>query len=83
MFPIADSQSQIIGFTGRIFEKVKGKTVHEDAGKYINTPNTVLYDKSLALYGLDKSRTYIRNEGCILLEGTMDVIMSCQAGVKM
>ncbi|MEK7565279.1 MAG: DNA primase [Patescibacteria group bacterium] len=82
MFPIADSQSQIIGFTGRIFEKVKGKTVHEDAGKYINTPNTVLYDKSLALYGLDKSRTYIRNEGCILLEGTMDVIMSCQAGVK-
>ncbi|MDP3799919.1 MAG: DNA primase [bacterium] len=82
MFPIADSQGQVIGFTGRIFEKIKGKTVHEDAGKYVNTPSTILYDKSQALYGLDKSRTYIRNEGCILLEGTMDVLMSHQAGIK-
>lgn len=82
MFPIADAQSKVVGFTGRVFEKIKGQTVHEDAGKYINTPSTVLYDKSNTLYGLDKSRTSIRNEGCILLEGTLDVIMSHQAGVK-
>ncbi len=82
MFPIADSQGRVIGFTGRIFEKVKSQTVREDAGKYVNTPGTILYDKSSALYGLDKSRTTIRNEGCILLEGTLDVIMSHQAGVK-
>ena len=82
MFPIADSQGQTVGFTGRVFEKIKGETVHADAGKYVNTPSTVLYDKSSVLYGLDKSRNAIRNESCILLEGTLDVIMSHQAGVK-
>lgn len=82
MFPIADGQGQVVGFTGRIFDKVKGKTVHEDAGKYVNTPNTLLYDKSQVLYGLDKARGTIRNAGCILVEGTLDVLMSHQAGVK-
>ncbi|MBI2454467.1 MAG: DNA primase [Parcubacteria group bacterium] len=82
MFPIADSQGQVVGFTGRVFDKVKGKTVHADAGKYVNTPNTVLYDKSQVLYGLDKARSVIRSEGCILVEGTLDVVMSHQAGVS-
>ena len=82
MFPIADSQGQVIGFTGRVFERVIGKTVHADAGKYVNTPNTLLYDKSQALYGLDKARSVIRSEGCILVEGTLDVVMSHQAGIN-
>lgn len=83
MFPICDSQGQVIGFSGRIFDKVKGRTVHEDAGKYINTPNTLLYNKSLALYGLDKAKSAIRDSGnCILVEGNLDVVMSHQAGVE-
>ncbi|MBI4118690.1 MAG: toprim domain-containing protein [Parcubacteria group bacterium] len=82
MFPITTSQSQVVGFTGRIFEKIKSQTVHADAGKYVNTPGTILYDKSQLLYGLDKAKTYFRDAGCILVEGTLDVIMSHQAGVK-
>jgi DNA primase len=83
MFPICDSQGQVVGFSGRIFDKVKGKTVHPDAGKYINTPNTLLYNKSLALYGIDKAKSAIRDSGsCILVEGNLDVVMSHQAGVK-
>jgi len=83
MFPICDSQGQVVGFSGRIFDKVKGKTVHPEAGKYINTPNTLLYNKSLALYGIDKAKSAIRDLGsCILVEGNLDVVMSHQAGVK-
>ncbi len=83
MFPINDANAQVIGFSGRLFDKIKGKTVHEDAGKYINTPNTVLYDKSQALYGLDKAKLAMRqSNGCVLVEGNLDVVMSHQAGVK-
>lgn len=83
MFPICDSQGQVIGFSGRIFDKVKGKTVHAEAGKYVNTPNTVIYNKSMVLYGIDKAKSAIRDSGsCILVEGNLDVIMSHQAGVK-
>ena len=83
MFPICDSQGHVVGFSGRIFDKVKGKTVHPEAGKYINTPNTLLYNKSLALYGIDKAKSAIRDSAsCILVEGNLDVVMSHQAGVK-
>ena len=83
MFPIGDSQGQVVGFSGRIFDKVKGKTVHPEAGKYINTPNTLIYNKSLALYGIDRAKSAIRDSGsCILVEGNLDVVMSHQAGVK-
>ncbi|HDH04083.1 MAG TPA: toprim domain-containing protein, partial [Candidatus Campbellbacteria bacterium] len=48
---------------------------------YINTPQTILYDKSRILYGFDKARIEIRKKDfCVLVEGQMDVIMSHQAG---
>ncbi|MBI4708591.1 MAG: DNA primase [Candidatus Portnoybacteria bacterium] len=78
MFPIFDIQGQIVGFAGRIFGK-------EDvnAGKYINTPQTILYDKSRLLYGLNFAKMDLRQKNsCILVEGNLDVIMSHQAGVK-
>ena len=83
MFPISDVQGQVIGFSGRLFDKIKAHTVHADAGKYINTPNTALYDKSRSLYGLDKARAALRQSGsCVLVEGNLDVVLSHQAEVE-
>lgn len=77
MFPIFDLNSQVIGFTGRIFGENK------DEAKYLNTPNTLLYDKSKALYGMNKAKMEIRkNDACVLVEGNVDCIMSHQSGVK-
>lgn len=80
MFPISDINSQIAGFTGRVFEEVTGEV---ETGKYVNTPQTLIYDKSRILYGLDKAKIDIRkNDRTIMVEGNMDAIMSYQAGVK-
>ena len=51
--------------------------------KYINTPQTAIYDKSKILYGLDKARVDIRtNDRCLVVEGNMDVVMSHQVGAN-
>lgn len=79
MFPINNSAGQTVGFSGRIF----GEETETTGGKYINTPQTVLYDKSKILFAFDKAKTEIRkNDACVLVEGNMDAIMSHQAGVK-
>lgn len=76
IFPICDFNGQPIGFTGRVFNS-------DDEAKYLNTPNTLLYDKSRALYGLDKAKIEIRkNDSCVLVEGNVDCIMSHQSGIK-
>jgi len=73
-FPIFDLNSQVVGFSGRVFKS-------PDTAKYVNTPNTLLYDKSRILYGLDKAKVEIRKKDlCILVEGNTDVIMSHQTG---
>ncbi|HPD19743.1 MAG TPA: DNA primase [Candidatus Pacearchaeota archaeon] len=78
MFPITGFNSEIIGFTGRIFDRSE-----KDEAKYLNTPATLLYDKSRALYGIDKARLEIRKKDfCVLVEGNVDCIMSHQAGVE-
>ena len=76
MFPIFDLNSSVIGFTGRVFNS-------DDEAKYLNTPNTLLYDKSRALYGMDKAKMEIRQKDfCVLVEGNVDCIMSHQAGIS-
>jgi len=73
IFPIFDLNSQLIGFSGRVFKS-------PDTAKYVNTPATLLYDKSRVLYGLDKAKITIRKKDlCILVEGNTDVIMTHQA----
>ncbi len=77
IFPITDSSGRVIAFTGRIL-KDDGKSA-----KYLNSPDTPLYDKSMVLYGLDKAKSEIRRMGySIFVEGQMDLIMSHQAGIK-
>lgn len=76
MFPVFNLSSQVIGFGGRTLKK-------EETAKYVNSPATLLYDKSKTLYGLNKAAMDIRKkEGCILVEGYMDVIMASQAGFE-
>ncbi|HEX7724823.1 MAG TPA: DNA primase [Candidatus Paceibacterota bacterium] len=79
MFPIADTSGRVIAFTGRILPKLDdGK-----AAKYLNSPDTPIFDKSAVLFGLDKAKNAIRLSGySILVEGQMDLIMSHQAGIK-
>lgn len=77
MFPIFDGSGRVIGFSGRIFNK------ETNEGKYINTPNTLLFDKSRVLYLWDRAKNEIRqSDACILVEGQMDALMSHQAGVR-
>jgi len=77
MFPVFDLHSQIIGFGGRTLKKNKS------IGKYINIPNTLLYDKSRILYGLDKAKVELRKkDSCVLVEGYVDVIMAHQSDIK-
>lgn len=86
MFPIANSSGEIIGFGGRIFDAGSGPSfakASEGVAKYINSPQSLIYDKSRVLYGFDKAKTEIRkNNFALVVEGYMDLIMSHQAGVK-
>lgn len=90
MFPITDASGQVIGFGGRVFaspsealaKEGTGKTIG-DAAKYINTPATLIYDKSRVLYGFHRAKQEIRSKNqAVMVEGYMDCIMSYQAGVK-
>ncbi len=77
MFPLKDGSARVVGFSGRIFGPEK-----EGVGKYVNTPQTDLYDKSKVLYGFDRAKMDLRSkDSCVLVEGQMDVLMSHQAGV--
>ena len=79
MFPVCDINGQVVGFSGRINPFIKDA----ETAKYINTPQTLIYDKSRVLFGLSQAKTEIRkNSACILVEGNMDAIMSHQGGTK-
>lgn len=81
MFPIFDINGKVVGFSGRIFGEAKEGV--EAGGKYVNTPETLIYKKGYLLYGLDMAKMEIKkNDFCVLVEGQMDLIMSHQAGVK-
>src|SRR3989344_1553401 len=78
MFPIIDRNGMVLGFSGRIF----GREAGDYDPKYLNTPETPLFDKSRTLFGLNHARLAIREaNAAVLVEGQMDCVMSYQAGV--
>lgn len=77
MIPLMDPQGQVIGFTGRLLEDLP------NAPKYLNTPQTPLYDKSRHVFGLHLAKEAIRRSGfAVIVEGNMDVVASHQVGVN-
>lgn len=78
VFPLMDHRGNIVGFSGRLLPWDKRET-----GKYINSPETPIYHKSSVLYGLDKTRVFIKKKRtAIIVEGELDAISSYQAGIK-
>jgi DNA primase len=74
IFPIFDARKQVIGFGGR--------TLDDATPKYLNSPETVLFNKSSILYGIDVAKNAIRKQHrVILMEGYTDVIMAHQHGI--
>ena len=74
--PLMDVSGRVIGFTARIIEK------DENSPKYLNTPETLLYNKGRHIFGLSQAKDAIRrSEFVVVVEGNMDVISSHQAGV--
>ncbi|QQR76710.1 DNA primase [Candidatus Nomurabacteria bacterium] len=82
MFPITDSQGRTVAFTGRIFVPPNTKEP-ENVGKYVNSPETVLYNKSRILYGYSKAKQAILRQGyVVVVEGQVDLLAAVQAGTE-
>ncbi len=75
MFPIINLHGQTVGFTGRLLHD------KPNTGKYVNSPETPVYNKSQVIYGLHAGKQAIRKgDRAILVEGNMDVIACHQVG---
>ena len=77
MVALSDGGGEVVGFTGRI--------INDDprAPKYLNTPQTLLFDKSRHIFGLYQAKEAIRkSDAAVIVEGNLDVVSSHQAGVK-
>jgi DNA primase len=77
MFPIWDVHGTVVGFTGRVLVETE-----HSGGKYVNTPQTLVYDKSRVVFGLNYAKQEIKRKNLIVMvEGQMDVIACHQAGM--
>ena len=76
MFPLKDQSGRIVGFTGRaLFDHV--------TPKYLNSPDSEIFDKSSLLFALDKARVAIRQKDyAVLVEGQMDTLLAHQVGIQ-
>jgi DNA primase len=76
IIPIRNPQGQVVGFGARALAV-------DQVPKYLNSPQTLLFDKSATLYGLDLARKYIREANqVVIVEGYMDVIQAYQSGAQ-
>lgn len=79
MFPVHDLQGRVVAFGGRIVPW------HEtgNEGKYVNSPETALYEKRRTVFNLSRAKKHIRgSQPCIVVEGYMDVVMLVQSGIE-
>lgn len=77
MFPIADEQGRVIGFSGRVIEG------DEKTAKYVNSPETPLFTKGRVIFGLDKARRALLEAGhAVICEGQLDLITCHLAGIE-
>ncbi len=75
VFPIRDHRGRVLGFGGRV--------MGDGVPKYVNSPQTPLFDKSSVLFGLDQAKAGIRTAGeAVIVEGYMDVLMAHQHGIN-
>lgn len=75
--PLMDPAGQVIGFTARVIVD------DPSAPKYLNTPQTFIYDKGRHVFGLSQAKTAIRaNDYAVIVEGNLDVVSSHQAGIS-
>ncbi|MBI2514715.1 DNA primase [Candidatus Wolfebacteria bacterium] len=95
MFPIYNSFGKVVGFSGRILNQTTDyglqttavdrspSTVDRDIAKYINSPETPIFNKSRIFYGLHKTKNAIKEQGAaVLVEGQMDFLALYQDGIK-
>lgn len=76
MFPILNTMGQVVAFGGRVLDP-------EDNPKYLNSPETPVFEKKKVLYGLNQTGRFIRSEdAALVVEGYMDAVSLYQAGVK-
>jgi DNA primase len=77
VFPMMDSSGRIVAFSGRMFPDTP------EGPKYLNSPETEVFQKSRVLFGFDKAKIAIKKHNfAILVEGQMDLVLSHQAGFK-
>lgn len=83
MFPLTDMSGRVIAFSGRILKEEAGKTLGASAqAKYVNSPETEVFQKSRVLFGFSQAKQEMRlKDMAVLVEGQMDLILSHQAGV--
>ena len=74
MIPIRDAEGRLAGFGGRALD--------DSEPKYLNSPQSEVFDKSRLLYAMDRARDSVRKEGAVIVEGYMDAIAAHQAGFQ-
>ncbi len=77
MFPVNNDQGETVAFSGRVLAADQG------GGKYVNSPETVLFNKSRTFFGFDRSkRAILREKRAIVCEGQLDLIAAHEAGIE-
>ena len=77
MVPLMDQSGQVVGFTGRIIDDIP------NAPKYLNTPQTLLYDKGRHIFALSQAKEAIRaDDVVVVVEGNLDVVSSHRVGIR-
>lgn len=77
MIPLMDQSGRVVGFTGRIIDDIP------NAPKYLNTPQTLLYDKGRHIFALSQAKEAIRaDDVVVVVEGNLDVVSSHQVGIR-